>query len=184
MDPAEEARRQVEQERRIRQRLVEETRHEVLSATSTARRLLANGDYEQARETVKRALSQSAPYRSDLVDEVVALQLLEQKVTDEILSERTREQAEREKERLARQAWEGRVAEVESLIDEGKYPEAQQLAERLLGNDKLPTDVAQRARELRERAREELKNVWGQTEVEETNKVINPRRKQNERDDG
>lgn len=184
VDPAEEARRKAADEQRIRARVVDETRKQVQGATTAARRLLADGSYEEAREAVKRALSQSAPYRSELVDEVVALQLLEQKVTDEILSQRTREEAARERERLERQNWEGRIAEVESLIEEGKYPEAQQLAERLLEDSSLPEDLTEQAQGLRERAREELKSVWGKTEVEGSTEVINPRKKKGKEGDG
>ena len=159
----------------IRRRLVAETRRRIEAGIRQAEADVAAGDHRAAQERVTALLDQAAPYRGELVDEVVALRLLDQRVTDAIVAERTRAS----EANLRRQAIEARLDEIRRLIEERSYPEAKKLAQSLLGEDGLPAEVAQQARELIERADAELKKVWAGATISEPEHEIEKKERRN-----
>lgn len=137
-------------------RLQEEFRLGILSAEAEIR---AEG-FDAAEEIVDRLAAQARLYSAELSGEIARLQEL-RSVLDKIEDKR--------------REWEIRVQQIEKLLEQGKYPEADSLA-RDLGNEPgVPEAVADRARELSMQAKEELKRIWGTTQTGPTrNKLRKP----------
>jgi len=160
-----------EAERLIRQRKVAALARALPAGLAEARKLLADGKLDEARDKVRELVGRVSPYRADLIGEVVALDLLADEITAAIVARETAT----EKVALARKAWDDRIGEIETLLAEATYPEAKRLAERLLEDPALPADLATRARELAAEAEQKLRGIWGDTEAESTTEVVNPR---------
>src|SRR6185295_19827585 len=87
------------------------------------------------------------------------------------------QQARIRKEEVEQAAWEERVQQIRRLMEQNKYPEADNLAQVLSQEPGVPEPVAARARELSTQAKEELKKIWGETQMGPTKNEIRKSRK-------
>lgn len=168
----------------IRKRTVEKVRRDIKAGISETRTLLERNDFDAAQRTVKELLGRANRYRGDLVDEVVELTLLDERVTDALVSSqiRVKEEAAR------RAAWERRIQEIRQLVDGKKYPEAKNIALRLLKENEVPADIAQEAQSLVELADQGLKEIFANTQVHGENSGVQHEtkrdRKRREKEEG
>lgn len=145
----------------IRKKTAEQIRASIRAGVVEANLSLERGEFEAAQSRVKGLLGRANRYRGELVDEVVELTLLEERITDALVNSQVRQ-----KEKAARRAaWERRIQEIQHLVDGKKYPEAKNIALRLLAEDEVPADIFQQAQGLIEVADQELKNIFANTQV-------------------
>jgi tRNA A-37 threonylcarbamoyl transferase component Bud32 len=166
-------------EAEIHRRTVEGMRSRLRAGIEEVRAHLTAHELDQAAGTARALLSSAAKYRGELVEEIATLNLLQDQVTEAIVASRTQEK----RAAVERKAWEERVQEIQTLLDERSYPEAKKLAERLLASQEVPGDLAAQARQLSELAEQELKKIWADTKVgDSTNEIINNRKRKKDRD--
>ncbi len=150
-------------EAQIQKKTIAKLREQIRTGLEQIEASIAREEFSSAQNKLQELNGLSSRYRSQLVDEVVALRLLEDKITDAIVTQRARDN-----DQIAqRAAWEKRIGEIQRLIDSRKFPEAKQLARNLLAEDDVPEDIAQQAGGLIETADEEFKKIFAHTEFKE-----------------
>ena len=154
-------RRNVEAE--IHKKSVAKVRQQIQAGLAQIEASIAQEEFSSAQSKLQELTGLSSRYRSELVDEIVALRLLGDKITDAIVAQRARES-----DRVAqRAAWERRIEEIRQLIASKKFPEAKQLARNLQAEDGVPEDITQQAGGLIVTADEEFKKIFANTEWKE-----------------
>lgn len=151
--------------------VVEAIRARVRSGLEQAEAQFVAGDLEDARTTLAPLSALAAGNRAGLVEELVSLRLLEERITDEIVARRAAEREEVAKEALQRAAWQRRLSEIEELIAAKSYPEAKKLAGWLAGEAGAPPEVVERARTLSKEAEKGLKEVFSDSGWTTTNEI-------------
>ena len=148
-------------------RLREEARQGIEAAEAD---LQAEG-FEAAQDKLDRLTAQVQRYPDEFPAEIATIRGLRRRLTDALVAS----EARRREIELQQAQWQRRVQQIEKLLEEGKYPEADNLARDLVNEAGVPETVADRARELSTQAKEELKRIWGTTQTGPTrNKLRKP----------
>lgn len=151
--------------------MVEAIRGKVRSGIEQAEAQLAAADPESARATLAPFHALAAGHRAGLVEELVSLRLLEERITQAIVDRRAAEAEEAGKKALLEAAWQRRLAEIEELLAAKSYPEARKLAARLAAEAGVPPEVAERARALAEQADAGLRDAFSGSGWSTTNEI-------------
>lgn len=160
-DPAEILRQEIE-------RLREELRQGIHSAEAKLQAQSFDGVQEQLDQLSGRA--QLHPM--ELQEEIEEIRGLRKRLADALSAMQAQE---REKE-LKQADWGRRLHQIQNLMEQNKYPEADNLALDLIQEPGVPETVAARARELSKQAKEELKKIWSETQLgSTTNKLRKPK---------
>ncbi len=174
-------------EAEIQKKTVARVKEQIRTGLGEIESFIAREEFSSAQSKLQELNGLSSRYRSQLVDEIVALRLLEGKITDAIVTQRARENDEI----AQRAAWERRIEEIQQLIAGKSFPEAKKLARNLQAAEGVPEDVAQQAAGLIETADQELQKIFAEmqwkeetSEVEGETKKDKKRRKKEKDDNG
>lgn len=178
-----------DEEKRIEEKRVEEKRAEERLAEERRRireamaeiRGVANADPKTALERIA-ALEQNAG--SSAGEERVALAALRSDVEKALLTQQLqKQQAQMEADAAARAAadrdrqWAQRIAAIEELMNQPNYSGAKTLADRVVADPEAPPAIAERAKQLRDRAVAELQKIFsGATVKSKTGRPPHPQK--------
>jgi hypothetical protein len=130
-------------------------------------------DFTAAQRKLDALIGLVQRFPTELLAEGEEIHALRQRLTDDWVALQA---AEREKE-LQAAAWEERLRQIEKLMEQNLFPEAENLAVALSREPGVPESVAERACELSTRAKSELKRIWSETEIGSTrNELRKPRK--------
>ncbi len=149
-------------EAEIQRRTVETIRKELHAGIKQAEAQLERGRFEEAQEKVQQLSARASRYQSELLDEVVELRLLDEKIgTAKFETEVRRKESE-----VQHAAWQKRIGEIQSLIDSKKFPEAKNLARALIAQNDVPDEISLQAENLAKAADQGLKEVLENMKIE------------------
>lgn len=155
----------------IRRLEIDRLREEARQGIEATEADLQAGGFEAAQDKLDRLTAQVQRYPEEFPTEIATIRGLRKKLTDALVAS----QAGQREIELQQAQWQRRVQQIEKLLEEGKYPEADNLARELGSEPDVPEEVAARARELSTQAKEELKRIWGSTQTGPTrNKLRKP----------
>jgi len=155
----------------IRRREVDRLREEVRQGIQTAEAGLQAEDFDAAEVKLDGLMVQVQRHPEEFPEEIARIQALRRRLTNA----RVAAQARQREIELQQAQWERRLQQIKKLMEEGRYPEADNLARDLGGESGVPETVAEQARELSTQAKEELRKIWGDTKTGPTkNKIRRP----------
>lgn len=132
-------------------------------------RALSTTDPDMALERASRLESTLAAHSQEFAEERVELANLRAEIQTAVVQGRIAEERN--------QRWEQRLAQIESLSQQGNYSAAKKLADELLGEPDVPESIAARARKLAEEAVAKLQEVFSKAKVKsKTNRAPDPPR--------
>jgi hypothetical protein len=129
---------------------------------------LEGQQFTAAREQLSQLQERTVPYRADLIDEVATLRALDQEITSTQISLKTNALAKQQEEAK----WQQRLQQIQSLLDDKGYPEADKMASRLESEPGVPEEVAAKAHALRDAARQALKEIFGTTKIKTREEIV------------
>ncbi len=143
----------------IRAATIMTLRKKIADAMQTARADIAGGNFDPARKTIRELVLEASPYKSQLVNELADMQVLQNQIDDAEVAAKVAA----ESRQMAADAWKRRLSDIQALIDSGKLPEAKTLAQQVINAPEAPPDVIASARGLDQRADEALQNIFKNT---------------------
>lgn len=147
----------------------EEARRQALTELSDvlARRLQRAGElidalaFNLAEEEIDQASAEIQRFPNELARERDELRRLQRR----LIEVRVGVETARAKQKLEEAEWERRLALIETQIENGSFPEAAKLAASLIDDPSIPQSITDRAKDLRKRATDGLKEIFGQTKA-------------------
>jgi hypothetical protein len=147
---------------------MEQTREEVRQGIQSAGLDLEAESFDTAQKGLDALMDQAQRYPEEMQEEIRRVKELRKRLIESRVAANTREHGRE----LERAAWERRLQQIQSLMQKGRYPEAISQANDLSNEAGAPDTVAARARELSAQANQELKAVWGETQMGPTKNEI------------
>jgi len=155
----------------VRRQETEKLREEVREGIKGARADLAAQSFDSAQEKLDLLMGETRKFPTELQPESEEIRSLRKQVNEALVAKQTKE---REGE-LQQAAWETRLQQIQSLIAQGSFPEAEKLARDLSQEQSVPESVSARARQLRSQAKDEIKKAFEGTTLGPTkNKLRKP----------
>lgn len=148
----------------MRRREVDRLRDEIRQRIEQAEADLREQKLDAAQEELDQLVSQAQRHPVDLAEEIAKIRDLRKGVMEAL---------------VAAQEGERRLQQIRKLMEQGKYPEADNLARDLADETGVSEAIAAQARELSAQAKAELKKIFGDTQLGPTqNKVRKPPNRQ------
>lgn len=148
-------------------RLREEVREEI----KVARADLEAQSFDSAQEKLDLLMGKTQKFPTELRPESEEVRSLRKKVNEALVAEQTKKR----EEELQQAAWESRLQQIQKLIVQERFPEAENLARDLSQDQTAPESVSARARQLRNQAKDEIKKAFEGTTLGPTkNKLRKP----------
>jgi len=116
-------------------------------------------------------MGKTQKFPTELQPESEEVRSLRKKVNEALVAEQTKKR----EEELQQAAWESRLQQIQKLIVQERFPEAENLARDLSQDQNVPESVSARARQLRNQAKDEIKKAFEGTTLGPTkNKLRKP----------
>ncbi len=147
---------------------IDRIRAEIRQGLGSADADLSIEKFDAVEERLDRLSAQALRYPDELSPEISSIREFRKHLSQTQISLHARER----EEELQQAAWERRLREIQDLIKGGRFPEAINLASSLGRDPAAPSAVAAQAQQLSVQATDELKKVWGDTQLGPTKNTI------------
>lgn len=155
----------------VRQQEIAKVRGEIQAGIEEAQADIETQSFDSAQDKLDLLMGNVERFPAELQAEGENVRSLRRSVNEALLAK----QAKAQKERLQQEAWEQRLQQIQNLITQGAFPEAEKLARDLSQEKDVPDSVSTRARELQRQAISEIKKSFEGTQLgSTTNKLRKP----------
>ena|GEM_PF-1642045 len=155
----------------VRRQEADRLREEVREEIKVARADLEAQSFDSAQEKLDLLMGKTQKFPTELQPESEEVRSLRKKVNEALVAEQTKKR----EEELQQAAWESRLQQIQKLIVQERFPEAENLARDLSQDQNVPESVSARARQLRNQAKDEIKKAFEGTTLGPTkNKLRKP----------